>query len=100
MTRVVLNYIRETGPLYFDCCGHSDYKNDNGYNDVCAEVSTLCSMLVRYVVNLGIEPPICKDGHVRIYIKCPCEKINEVFGAAMLEFRHLANNYPEHIKVY
>lgn len=100
MTRVILTCAKETGPLYFDCYGHSDYKNDNGYNDVCAEVSTLCSMLVRYVVSRGIEPLICKDGHVRIEIKNSCEKTNEVFGAAMLEFKHLAAKYPEHIKVH
>ena len=100
MTKVICSITRNDGPLYFECDGHSDYRNNEGYNDVCAEVSTLCSMLVRYIDSKGYVPAACEDGHVKINIERSDMFINEVFTAAMLEFSALAERFPEHIKVY
>lgn len=97
MTKVLCSIHRES--IFFDCEGHSTFKNEEGYNHVCAEASTLCCMLVRYVNSIGKDPVICKDGHVRIDIKRDGHE-DEVFKAAMLEFKAVAERYPEHIKVY
>ena len=97
MTKVLCSIHRDN--IFFDCEGHSDYKNDQDYNNVCAEVSTLCCMLVRYIHSKGHSPTICKDGHVRIDIDIRTREA-EVFTAAMLEFKAIAERYPEHIKVY
>ena len=89
------------GPLYFECKGHSDYMNEKtGNNDACVAVSTLCSMLVRYVLLAGHKPQVCEDGHVRIVIEASDMRTNEVFKAAMLEFSALAELFPRHVKVY
>ena len=100
MTKVICAVTRSDGPLYFECDGHSDYRNKKGYNDVCAEVSTLCCMLVRYIDLKGYVPIICKNGHVKIELEHSDMRINEVFIAAMLEFSALEERFPEHIKVY
>lgn len=101
MTKVICSMVRCDGPLFFDCKDHSDYKNpDTGNNDVCVATSTLCSMLVRYIVGRGYTPTICEDGHVRIDISQSCPYINEVFNAVMIEFKALQDEFPEHIKVY
>ena len=101
MTKVIFSTTRCDGPLYFECSGHSSYRNpETGNNDVCVAVSTLCSMLVRYIVRNGYDPQICGDGHVKIEIGSSNIRINEVFEAAMLEFSMLAERFPEHIKIY
>ena len=97
MTKVLCSIRRDN--IFFDCEGHSTFKNEEGYNHVCAEASTLCCMLVRYISDKGYDPVICKDGHVRIDIY-PKAHEAEVFKAAMLEFTAIAERYPEHIKVY
>lgn len=101
MTKIVYSKTRCDGDLYFECKGHSGYKNpDTGNNDVCVMVSALCSMLVRYIDSKGYEPKICEDGHIKIEIEHSDMYINEVFDAAMLEFASVAEQYPEHLKVY
>ena len=101
MTKVIFSITREDGDLYFECSGHSAYENpDTGNNDVCVAVSALCHMLVRYVAEEGYDPKICEDGHVKIEIGHTNMKMNEVFRAAMLEFKGLTVSHPQHIKVY
>lgn len=101
MTKVIFSVTREDRDLYFECSGHSSYENhDTGNNDVCVAVSALCHMLVRYIAEKGYDPKICEDGHVKIEIARTDRKIDEVFRAAMLEFKGLAVSHPQHIKVY
>lgn len=97
MTKVICSIHRTD--IYFECEGHSTFRNEEGYNHVCAEVSTLCCMLVRYINSRGYDPVICRDGHIRIIIE-PDGNEAEVFKATMLEFRAIAEKYPEHLKVY
>lgn len=101
MTKVIFSVTREDGELYFECTGHSEYESpDTGNNDVCVAVSTVCGLLVRYILKRGYEPEICEDGHVKIVIERSSLGMNEVFRAAILEFKGLADSYPQHIKVY
>lgn len=101
MTKIIFSVTREDGVLYFECSGHSQYKNpETDNNDVCVAVSALCHMLVRYIAEKGYDPKICTDGHVKIEIKQSNMKINEVFRAVMLEFKGLMDCYPDQIKVY
>ena len=99
MTKIILNL--KDNILYFEAQGHSDYKNDDtGNNDVCVAVSTLCSMLVRFVAERGKPIEKAEDGHVVINIPRPTVYIETVFDAAMLELMALEKEYPEHIKLY
>lgn len=100
ITKVLFSYPNGTGPLYYDCEGHSDYVSDMGWNDCCVAVSTLNVMLINYIEQYGIEPEICQDGHVRIVIEDADEYIIEVFKAAEKQFWWLADRYKEHIKCY
>ena len=87
--------------IYFDCTGHSDYKNpETENNDVCVAVSTLCCMLIRFAESKGIHPDICEDGHVLFKRTIKDKSIASVFNAAMLQMRALAHDYPKYIKVY
>lgn len=95
MTRVLVSITREDGPLFFDCMGHAPT------SDVCVAISTLCSMLVLHAVEeLGIDPVIQMDGHVRISIDNSNIRTNEVFRAAERTFKWLEEEHPDDIKVY
>lgn len=94
MTKVICSTERCDTPLYFECAGHA------GNKSVCAECSTLCSMLVRYIDKNGYAPKVCEDGHVKIEIDRPSMEMRAVFEAAMLEFKALAEQFREYIKVY
>lgn len=101
MTKIIYSIVRYNGDLYFECYGHSDYKDPKtGDNDVCVMVSALCSMLVRYIDSKGYVPKICEDGHIKIEVKGSDTHMREVFEAAMLEFSSVAERYPSHMKVY
>jgi uncharacterized protein YsxB (DUF464 family) len=87
--------------LYFECLDHAEYRNPaTGNNDVCVATSALCSMLVRYVTAERLPVKCCEDGHVQIEIVCPGFRCAEVFRAAMMQFEALAEEFPEHIKIY
>lgn len=94
MTKVICSTTRYDGPVYFECVGHAENK------EVCAECSTLCSMLVRYIDKKGHAPEVCEDGHVKIGLNRSNMELHAVFEAAMLEFSALAERFPDHIKVY
>lgn len=102
MTKILFDATRVDGPLFFDCDGHADYKDpDTDNNDVCVAVSAICTMLVLHMDEVyGIEPVICKDGHVRFDIAVSNLKIKEIFEAAMRGFRWISEHYPSAIKVY
>lgn len=99
MTKVIC--FLNDGNIYFDCSGHSNYTNkETGNNDVCVAVSTLCSMLVRYMQTQGIAPEICEDGHILFKKGSVKKTTREVFEAVMVEMRALAEGYPDYVKVY
>lgn len=95
MIRVICNY-GVKGALYFDCDGHATHESDR-----CVEMSTICSMLVRYCAeDFDILPTECRDGKVTFNIDPTNERINEVFRAAMTEITALAEEHPKDIRVY
>lgn len=99
MTKVIC--FINNGNIYFDCFGHSDFKNPNtDNNDVCVAVSAICGMLVRYAASKGISPKICKDGHILFNTSVQGKKIVGAFEAAVIEMQALQDEYPEHVKVY
>ena len=99
MTKII--YSRYNGDIYFECKGHSGYRNpDPGNNDVCVMISTLCSMIVRYIDSRDYAPKICEDGHVKIEIQSSDKQIQEVFNAVMIEFSAIADYWPTYVKVY
>ena len=102
MIKVLFNMVRYDAALFFDCDGHSSYKNpDTGNNDLCVATSTLCTMLIKYLgAEFGVAPSVCKDGHVRFDIKEPNRHMLEVFRAVMHEFYWLEEMYPDNLKVY
>ena len=102
MIKVRFDATRVDGPLYFDCDGHADYKNPvTGNNDACVAMSAICTMLALHMDEVyGIEPVICRDGHVRFDIKSSDLKIKEVFEVAMRGIRWVSEAYPGSIKLY
>lgn len=103
MTKVLFSYptFGKSGPLFFDCYGHSDYVNEMGYNDCCVAVSNLTILLINFAKDRHeVEPVICKDGHVRIEIADADRLTEEVFRAVEGQFKWLAEQYPKYLKIY
>lgn len=99
MTKIIC--LLNDGNVYFDCTGHTGYQNEEtGNNDVCVAISTLCCMLIRYMDSIGIEPQICKDGHVLFNRANMDKKTITVFKAARMQLEALQEDYPDHVKIY
>lgn len=94
MIKVIFDITRED-MVYF-CCENHATENP----DVCVAASTLCGMLVRYMASKGFEPKTCRDGKVEFNVEHSNTRVNDVFRAAMLEFKGISDDFPSDMKVY
>ena len=93
MTKVIMNIDRH-GNIMFDCLSHSDD------HDVCTIISTLCNVLVEACLGAGYEPTMYAKGHVRIDMNKAPYPTTEVFRTVGRVMHQVAEQNPEHIRIY
>ena len=93
MTKVMLT-ADDYGKVFYDCLNHSeDY-------DVCTIMSTLSNVLVEACFRADYEPTEYSPGHVRIDMdKAPYPTV-EVFRTVAGVINQVAQQNPDHIKIY
>ena len=92
MTKAIFNF--NNWDIMFDCENHA------GDHDVCTIVSTLCNVLVAAARKAGIEPTKYDKGHVRIDIHNAGYPTAEVFRLVEELMHSVADQYPEHVRIY
>ena len=84
----------------FECKGHSNL-GESGNDVLCAFVSSACYMCantVTEVIKLNAASRDA-DGFMRLEIKEPPEKAQDILNGTLLHFTELEKQYPENIKV-
>jgi len=94
MTDVFFDIDELNNSVMLECINHSDdYAT-------CMAVSSLCNVLVQEAFRVDKEPTIYKPGHVRIDLFNISETTRIVFEDVLETFRQLAEQEPEHVRMY
>lgn len=94
MTKVILDVDELNNSLMFDCLNHA------GDTAICRAVSALCGVLAIEATRIGAEPTVYEDGHVRIDLFNVSIYTHYVFQDVFEVFRQLAEQFPEHVRIY
>lgn len=99
MTQYKLKYLNETAEI--EVSGHSGYA-DNGYDIVCASISTACILSANLIdkLDLGynIINLVCEDGYFKLQIKCDNQIVVKIFENLIETLDSLANDYPKALR--
>lgn len=94
MTKTIMEIDELNNSIMFDCLNHA------GDDAVCRAVSALCGVLALEAVRTGSEPTLYEPGHVRLDLFNVSSETKAVFSDVFETMRQLAEQNPEHVRIY
>ena len=92
MTKIIFNVTDKS--VYVDCLQHADN------HDVCTIISTLMNVLTAECMRQGKSPAAYEPGHVLIDATFDDISAIEVFNAVYQVLSVVADEHPEHVRLY